>query len=58
MKLELVRVEVNLGSDLEELQRAIAQSLLPYGEPLRWAVTRVEGDRQVAQVEAVVIVSS
>ncbi|WP_448599836.1 hypothetical protein [Thermoleptolyngbya sp.] len=50
-------VEVNFGGDLAELQGAIAQALLPYGEPLRWAVTRVEGDRQVAQVEAVVIAS-
>ncbi|MFQ3616242.1 MAG: hypothetical protein SNJ57_02050 [Cyanobacteriota bacterium] len=58
MRLELVMVEVGLGDDLGGLQRAIAQALVPYGEPLRWAVTRVESDRQWAQVEAVVIVSS
>ncbi|MDG2615333.1 hypothetical protein P7L53_03665 [Thermoleptolyngbya sichuanensis XZ-Cy5] len=66
MRLELVAIEVHLGDELGELQTAIAQALLAYGEPLRWAVTRVEGDsrsnpygnRQLAHVEAIVIVPS
>ncbi|GAB4462420.1 MAG: hypothetical protein OHK0037_13290 [Elainellaceae cyanobacterium] len=50
-------VEVALEDGAGELQEAIAHALLAYGEPLRWAVTSLDGDRQVAQVEAVVIAS-
>lgn len=57
MRLELVMVEVGLEDGAGKLQEAIAQALLAYGEPLRWAVTSVDGDRRVAQVEAVVIAS-
>ncbi|GAB4134772.1 MAG: hypothetical protein Fur0046_07000 [Cyanobacteria bacterium J069] len=58
MQLQLVAVEVALGEGTEALQRAIALALQIYGEPLRWAITAVDSDRRVAQVEAVVIVAA
>ncbi|NJK36119.1 MAG: hypothetical protein HC919_14940 [Oscillatoriales cyanobacterium SM2_2_1] len=51
---------IALEIDLSELQTQndviakVAEQLQPYGHPLRWAITRVDRDRQQATVEAVV----
>jgi hypothetical protein len=37
---------------------AIEQALQPYGEPLRWAITGVNRDRQLMTIEAVVLPNS
>ncbi|MDG2989806.1 hypothetical protein L3556_02470 [Candidatus Synechococcus calcipolaris G9] len=38
------------------LQKTIVQALEEYGTPLRWAITRIEGDQVV--IEAVVLVTT
>jgi hypothetical protein len=59
MKTEFVTIAVDLQKiDLQnspaQLQQVILAELRKVGEPLRWAIVSVEGDR--AQVEAVVTV--
>ena len=56
MITQFVTLEIPLQADLAELRRSILSALQRQGEPLRWAITGVEPDRQVAQIEAVVLV--
>ncbi|MEB3357869.1 MAG: hypothetical protein VKK04_14155 [Synechococcales bacterium] len=53
--LQFVATEVALSASLSDLQQAIEAQLTAIGEPLRWSITGVNGDRQTAQIEAVVI---
>lgn len=41
-----------------QLQQAIEEELQKWGEPLRWAITSVDGEAQTAQVEAIVTLDS
>jgi hypothetical protein len=50
---ELLSFELPL-QPIAELQRSILAQLEAQGQPLRWAITAVEGDR--VSVEAVVLV--
>lgn len=54
MITRFVTLEVPLTKPAE-LQRSILATLQAQGEPLRWAITAVDGDRQMAQIEAVVL---
>jgi hypothetical protein len=54
MMTRFVTVEVNLQPSPAETRRSILTELQKWGEPLRWAITAVNSDRQTAQVEAVV----
>ena len=56
METKFVTLELGLLSSATELQRAIAHALQQHGDPLRWAITSVDRDRQTIQVEAVVTV--
>ena len=56
METKFVSLELGLSPSVTELQRAIAHALQQHGEPLRWAITAVDRDRQTIQVEAVVTV--
>lgn len=58
MKLELVTVEISLEAVEGSIRDAVERSLQAHGEPLRWAITSVEGDRSIALVEAVVVIES
>ncbi|MGF1498267.1 MAG: hypothetical protein ACFB8W_15805 [Elainellaceae cyanobacterium] len=58
VSLQFVTAEVPLQTSPTELRQAIESRLMAIGEPLRWAITGVDGDRQTAQVEAVVITFS
>ncbi|MEA5465954.1 hypothetical protein [Leptothoe sp. PORK10 BA2] len=49
---KFVRMTVELGATGVELRHQIETQLHDYGEPLRWAITSVDGS--VAHVEAVV----
>jgi hypothetical protein len=53
VKTQLITVEIPL-QPLALLQPALLAHLQQFGEPLRWAITRVE--HQVAYVEAIVTV--
>lgn len=56
MLTQFVTLDIHLQDSPIQLQRAIATALQTHGEPLRWAITQVDLNRQVAHVEAVVTV--
>ena len=57
MTTHFITAEIDLQESPLETQRAIEAELQKRGEPLRWAVTGVDEQRQKAQVEAVVTVT-
>lgn len=54
MTTHFITAEIDLQESPAEMQRAIEAELQKRGEPLRWAVTEVDPDRQKAVVEAIV----
>ncbi len=54
MITQFVTTEVALPATASELPQAIAAALKAWGEPLRWAITSVDRDRNRAVVEAIV----
>lgn len=58
MTTHFITAEIDLKETPVKLQQEIEAELQKRGEPLRWAVTRVDTDRQKAQVEAIVTVES
>lgn len=56
MKTHFITVEIELKDSPTEQQTAIEAELQKHGEPLRWAVTSVNVDQQIAYVEAIVTV--
>lgn len=58
MTTHFISAEVHLHDTAEELHSAIEIELQKHGEPLRWAVTDVDVDRQKAVVEGYVLLES
>jgi hypothetical protein len=58
MTTHFITAEINLQENPLQLQREIETELEKRGEPLRWAVTAVDEEKQKAQVEAVVTVTA
>jgi hypothetical protein len=58
MTTHFITAEIDLQETPVQLQQAIEAELQKRGEPLRWAVTSVDSDRQTAQVEAIVTTES
>jgi hypothetical protein len=56
MTTHFITAEIDLQETPVQLQQAIEAELQKRGEPLRWAVTNVDTERQKAQVEAIVTV--
>jgi hypothetical protein len=56
MKIESIEIEMDITDALGALDTAIEQKLQQWGEPLRWAITAVDRERNIAQIEAIVIV--
>ena len=54
MMTQFVNLEVDLQETPAQLQQAIESGLRLVGEPLRWAITRIDSQRHKAIVEAVV----
>lgn len=54
MTTHFISAEINLQETPAKLQQEIEAELKKRGEPLRWAVTRVDEETQKVQVEAVV----
>jgi hypothetical protein len=54
MTTHFISAEIDLQSTPTELQQAIETELKKQGEPLRWAVTEVDTEKQKAKVEAVI----
>jgi hypothetical protein len=54
MTTHFISAEIDLQETPSELQKVIETELKKQGEPLRWAVTTVDVEKQKATVEAVV----
>ena len=54
MTTHFITAEVDLQANPIELEQAIAKELEKQGEPLRWAITAVDSQKEKATVEAVV----
>jgi len=54
MTTHFIAAELDLQETPLQLKRAIEAELAQHGEPLRWAVTRVDAATQKVAVEAVV----
>ncbi len=54
MTTHFITAEIDLQESPTKLQQEIEAELAKQGEPLRWAVTKVDQEKQKAQVEAVV----
>lgn len=54
MTTHFITAEIDLQASPIAMQQAIEAELQKRGEPLRWAVTEVDADKQTAVVEAIV----
>ncbi|NJL82696.1 MAG: hypothetical protein HC890_06570 [Chloroflexaceae bacterium] len=57
MTTHFITAEINLQDNPLQLQQEIVAELQKRGEPLRWAITRLDAENQTAQIEAVVTVA-
>jgi hypothetical protein len=55
MIIESIEIELDITSGLGALDREIETTLQKWGEPLRWAITAVDRETNIAQIEAIVI---
>ena len=58
MTTQFVTLKVELQAKPANLLTQIETELQKQGEPLRWAVTHVDAEQQIATVEAVIILTS
>lgn len=58
MTTHFITAEIDLQESPVQLNQAIEAELQKRGEPLRWAVTSVDIEKQKAHVEAIVTVES
>jgi hypothetical protein len=56
MTIQSIEIEIDISNALGQLDRVIEKNLEKWGEPLRWAITAVDRNTSIAQVEAIVIV--
>ena len=54
MTTHFITAEIDLQETPAQLNQEIESKLEQEGEPLRWAVTEVDKDKQTATVEAIV----
>jgi hypothetical protein len=55
MKIESIELEMDITEVIGSLDTAIETHLQKWGEPLRWAITSVDRETNIAQIEAIVI---
>ena len=55
MIIESIEIEMDIIAVLGELDTAIETTFQQWGEPLRWAITAVDRETNIAQIEAIVI---
>jgi hypothetical protein len=58
MTTHFITAEIDLSAVKSTLAEEVHAELAKHGTPLRWAITSVDDNKQTAQVEAVVTVSS
>jgi hypothetical protein len=56
MTTQLIAIEIDLTGCVEPLAHRIEATLRQWGEPLRWSITTIDPDTQIAQIEAIVTV--
>ncbi len=54
MTTHFITAEIELQETPLQLQQKIESQLKQKGEPLRWAVTKIDKEKQTATVEAIV----
>lgn len=57
MTTHFITAEIDLQETPIQLQQAIESELQKRGEPLRWAITQVDTNKEKAIVEAIVTTS-
>jgi hypothetical protein len=55
MTIESIELEMEITDILGTLDTAIEAKLQQWGEPLRWAITAVDRETNIAQIEAIII---
>jgi hypothetical protein len=55
MIIESIEIEMDITATGGDLNRSIEVNLEKWGEPLRWAITAVDPETNIAQIEAIVI---
>jgi hypothetical protein len=55
MQIESIEIEMDIADARSTLDLAIETTLQQWGEPLRWAITAVDRDTNIAKIEAIVI---
>jgi hypothetical protein len=55
MIIESIEIEMDITDAIDALDRKIEATLQKWGEPLRWAITAVDLETNIAQIEAIVI---
>jgi hypothetical protein len=56
MTTHFITAEINLEENPVTLPQQIEAELSKHGEPLRWAITQVDQQQQIAQIEAIVTI--
>jgi hypothetical protein len=54
MITQLIAIEIDLSDCSDPLNRRIEDTLRAWGEPLRWSITAIDPDTNIAQIEAIV----
>jgi hypothetical protein len=55
MNIESIEIEMDIIDAQATLDLEIEATLQQWGEPLRWAITAVDRDTNIAKIEAMVI---
>jgi hypothetical protein len=55
MIIESIETEIDLKDALGKIDRLVETTLQKWGEPLRWAITTVDIETNIAKIEAIVI---
>jgi hypothetical protein len=55
MQIESIEIEMDITEARAMLDLEIETTLQQWGEPLRWAITAVDRDTNIAKIEAIVI---
>jgi hypothetical protein len=55
MIIKSIAIEIDINDALGKLNETIEITLHQWGEPLRWAITSIDPETKIAQIEAIVI---
>lgn len=58
MTTHFISAEIDLQETPQQLQQEIEKELAKRGEPLRWAITKVDTENNQVKVEAIVTTAS